>query len=858
MRLDPKLWRHFGGSQLVVDAGVLVVLGTVMGFVLLNPGVLSPVEGGLVMGGVGFLLILGRRALAWPKALPTQSFLPEWAERVLGGERRPTPPPQDLEPDQRMVASALGQAMEEILALREDLAFLRRSMAEDWADTDEELDRLERAREEGFEAQARMIEEMEGLGRELKSRLNAPDLAARVTLRTRGLGLDGQIDRGHFREEVALLRQGLERLGELVDQVKDSVPRLRREAEQLTALAFAGGRRASRLWAAIQSMGGQAQRLMESSRYRNADLAALRALGDRLREEGEWMRRRMIQMRGRGDTHSEPLGRIEESVRAVDQVAQQTGLLAVNAAILAQDQKATRGFQVIGSKIRLLAEQTAQGTAEVSRGLAEHRQGLEAEERRLDEIQAAVDRFLSVLHDFQGLHTRLDHQGTELERSLESHLDHVKVLEEAGSSAGEALREIHARSEAVQGAVLRQYATEQEAGKERQDILGRLGRVEEGAMRLLRSEESALGDLWMVLDRHAQVRCSASYRAFQEGRFQAMDQELLAVSIRERQSWRRLAWSRATHRRLAARLEERPMEGRRDSMGRLQLLLLRRDALGMPRPSALVALRPDLEGRHWELHLHPAIRGQEVCLSLLVALRECLSSQWVGGPELLLGPEGVKLDLGMPLPDLPELLAGLEAMVSLPEGYPEPGWVVHAPRVRMEQRFLWMRASLPVEDRAHLAANLHEKVSHLASHEYFLQGVARPDPRPCRRCARGEQMRALAPPHLRDLGLGRLAVDSDPVRGQGWIEVMGLSGRAEADSPLVLGAVAMPYARPEALLLALIHPDAALGFDQDPALDRIRGAFLGEVLGGGAPDPTARAWELLEELVQGDWIAPLP
>ncbi len=858
MRLDPKLWRHFGGSQLIVDAGVMAVLGGAMALVLLHPGVLSPLEGALLMAGVGFLLILGRRAIAWPRAVPTQAFLPEWAERVLAGERRPTPPPHDLSPEQLMVAQALSQAMSEILSLRQDLDFLRSTLSEDWAETDQELSRLELARENGILAQSKMIEEIEVLGQELKKRLDAPELAHRITARTRGLGIDTDVDRALFQDEVEQFRHGMERLGELTDHVRDSVPRLRKEAEQLTALGFGAGRRSSRLWAAIQAMSGQAERLVNSSRSRRNGLAVLRGLGDRLHEEGDGLKRRLAQLRMKGEARALPLGRIEESLRAIDQVAHQTGLLAVNAAILAQEQRGSRGFQVIGSKIRLLAEQTALGAAEVSRGVAEHRQGMNTEERRLDELQEAVDGVLTALHEFQALHAQLDHQGMELERALESHQELVRSMEGAGKSAVEALKEIQARADGVETAVTRQRAVEQETNREKQDLFSRAERIEEHAVRLMRSEESALADLWIVLDRHAQVRASAPFRSFHSGRFDAMSLELNHLQRRERENWKRLEWSRGAHRRVMPTQDEIPLEGVTDSLGRRRLLLLRRDALGLARPSALESLRCDVHGGVWTLQLRESLRNQESSLAMLVALREALAEHWVDQPEMLLTRDGVQLDLGGPFPDFPDLLAGLAVTVPVPEDAGELQWREVELAPRMEQRLLWLHPSIDREGRAALLTRLHDQVAHLPAHESLLMKVPKKDRPPCIRCA---QTGPEASVHRLPSGIKGIrpwGVDADPGKGSVWIEAMGLPATSDAASPLVLGAVALPYPRPEALLLALLHPSANLGFELDPALQRIKALFTMEVLGGQAADPTERSWVLLDELVQGAWLAPLP
>lgn len=854
MNLDRKLWRHFGGAQLSVDAGILAVLGLV-GFLLLRfPGSLSPVEGGVIVALVGFLLILGRRALGWHRAITVQAFLPEWSERILAGDTRQVEPPPGLDADQRKVALVLNRALADLARGEKERRALVADYLTEWDSAEAVLQGLERERERSFNLQEGLLREMIILGEELRHQLESGSVMARVAERRRGLA-DAAASSLGSSVDMALdqLKEGIERQEELLQQVRDTLPRLRRESDAMAQMADRALRRAARLGVTIRGVASHGAQMQEGVQERAVQLLRLRELALDIRELGEGLQRRALGLR----TGQESLSDIEESLQGIDHVAKQTGLLAVNAAILSQEGRGSRGFQVIGSKIRLLSEQTTEGTAHVSRLLGEHRLKAAREAIETASLYEALQDLQSRLHELVLNAGRLDHQGQEMDRALESHQDMIRALEQAGEDAIEVLRELGPKAQAIETLVQRQRGAEQDLEGQQTQSFRIMERLGEGAHALIRSQEEAHADLWFLMDRHESLRHSRVFRAFTQGQVGDHLEAARNRRLEEEAAWAGAANLRAQRNLILGAPPEPPrgFPGRRLEE-RLSLRLLEQDAYGLPRPAAVAQLKPIAGGRVWECSLAPELQGDDGRLALLVGLREALAELWIPGVDLVFTQEGVRLSLPFAYPNLPLLMAGLGVEMVLSQPHPEWNLLPPAPLAPTDCTFVWVAAGAPPQARQGLLQGLHDLIEHQPGHEAYALGPAPGVAGPCPRCTQDPEGRSRGLPPTAAF---RFWTPQDPEALAGWRTLLlhaPEGGDKAAD--LVLGHLSLPYPRPEALLLALAHPAAGFLDPAVPAHGALLEEFQARVLATPGPEAAERAWELLRRLERGGWIMPLP
>ncbi|HJW33757.1 MAG TPA: methyl-accepting chemotaxis protein [Holophagaceae bacterium] len=857
MTLDHKLWSHFGGRQLLVDAAILAVLAGLVGLMLRFPGALGPMEGGGLVAAVGFLLIMGRRALGWHRAITVQAFLPEWAERIAEGDYRTVEPPPGLDGEQRRVAGVINDCLRELGRLQEARQSLVADHLREWDAAEGLLKNLEAERERSFEYQESLLQELDGFASELRAQLEDTQVMARVADRRRGLADAATSSLGSGVEaSLDVLRLGLERQEELVQLIRDTLPRLRRESEGMGQLADRAMRRAARLGSTVKGVASHGSQMLESVQDRSVQLLRMRELALDLRELGEGLQRRARNLQHEENESGGSLEGIQDSLRGIDHVAKQTGLLAVNAAILSQESRGSRGFQVIGSKIRLLSEQTAQGTAEVARILGEHRLGLERDAMEVASLGEAIEQIHARLHELILNIGRMDHHGQELERSLETHQELIRDLETSGREAIESLQEIPPRAEALGNLSLRQRASEQELESGYHQALGHMERLSEGAGALIRSQEEAHRDLWMVVERQEALRLSKAFQALAHGRLHQLWDEARIRRSDERASWSAASNLRAQRGLILGGAPALPpgLPGRVEE-DRVLLRLLEADAFGLPRPGALESLDSSDGGRTWRLTLMPELRHDEGRLALLVSLRDALHPAWIPDPDFVLGDEGVRMSLPFSYPNLPLLLSGLGLELSLSSGLPPEGLRTSTRRTHLCINFLWVRATVAAPMRLRVLQAVHGSIEHMPSHERFPLGPAPGFGGPCPRCTVDSELRVgEIPPGVGFrtwvLGDGQDALAS-------WGHVLGLPLKG-AEAEVVMGRVRLPYARPEALLLALMHPAAGFFDAASPSLVEIDRELKTEVLAQPGAASAAKAWELLRRLEREGWIMALP
>ncbi len=268
-----QLRRMAGPTRLGGDAA-LVCLVAVMAFLLLrHADRVNPLEGAALAGLAAALAMAARHWWAWQERLGAHGGLWAWAHRVvtLGGYPEI---PAGAEPT---LARALGQLLQDLRGREAELQRLRLDLCREWREVEGLLATADQARAADQAHREQRAERLEHLGRELRAlveqvlKLDQFEMSHR--LQSDQHRLQGQA----FRAITSQVRDGLERFEELLGELQDSFPRLRREEEALTRLADAGARQASRLGLSVRGLVAHTPRLVEETQAR-----LLRAAGERI------------------------------------------------------------------------------------------------------------------------------------------------------------------------------------------------------------------------------------------------------------------------------------------------------------------------------------------------------------------------------------------------------------------------------------------------------------------------------------------------------------------------------------------------------------------------------------------------
>ncbi len=853
MEQDHSLWEHFGGGRLVVDAVILAVLGSLEYVILSHPASVQPGEGAVLVMAFAALLILGRRGLSWQRAQALNAFLPDWAGRVLEGSRQPVEPPSGLPEEAELASRALNAVLAEARQAAGSLAELREAVLRDWQEVDRSLREAERQqareREERHQAADRLAE----ASAELRSAFEDTLQLDRIELDQRLRADQWRLQAQAFTAYLDQVKAGLDQFENLLEELRDTFPRLLREGDALSRLANSGLRHGARLGMAVRGLVAHTPRLLEEAAARTDQFRQFRKAADELRDQAEALGRRLETFRTEALDRTRAFGGVQGSLRVVDDAAQQAGLLAVNAAILAQQGGGTAGVQAIGGRLRHLAGQTSRGAAEIERAMEAHARGLDRETAGLWDLQEVTESLLASIQNLLRWAGHLDQQGQELERLLDGEVTHVDQVRQMSERAELALHEVGERAHATESAMARLWNVEAKLLPELERLARGGTRLEDSGKDLSRISQQNIEEIWGILGRHQQIRRTEAYRQVMSGDLA----RLMAPPPADDSAAARLAWTRTSRQFRLVEGGALPMpRGWRGEEGETRLQLLGLDALGMPEPSALARVDWSQGGLEWRLDLREELRSEHLRMNLLETLRQSDLERCLPGTQIRIASEGVRLRLKRPFAQLPRYLAGLDLWLPLDPGdWPGPIREASLPP-RVVQALLWTGPELDGEVRALVRERVHALVQEVPGHHLLLPGALHEGERPPCPWV-GESM-----DHT--LGLqgcppfSLLALGSTEGDLAGWRERLAQAGATEGTSGPVVALVQIRPVDPAMLLLHLFSRPGELAAAEHPELVPLRDRLAREVMAVDAPDSHRSAWALLETLQENGWLMGLP
>lgn len=844
--------KYLGTRRWVGDLAMLLVLGAAAYLLFRTSASLHPGEAAILMMVVAGLVLVGRRWFAWQRDLVPESFLSDWAGRILGGERARLTPPAGLRDEAAQVSAALNVLIGEGREMADRLNALQRATTREWADLDGLLAETHQQQVLDREARAAAGDRLEAYTRELQGVFEGALRFDKIELDQRLRADQNRLQGQAFQASLEQAQARLERLEMLLEELQDTFPRLRREEDALGRLADAGLRQGARLGLAVKGLVAHTPRLLEETKARTEEFRRFRASADGVRDQVEALTRRIEAFRVESQRRIRSFGGAQGAIQIIDQAAQQTGLLAVNAAILAQQGGGASGMQAIGGRLRGLADQTSQGASDLERALDEHQRGLERETAGLWDLQEVTQHLGAGIQELLYVGSHLDQQGQDLERALEIHLGLVDQVLRASGRAELSLHEVGERSAAIEAALGRQWGVEAKVALEMEHIARIGGHLMEVGGELTRASRQTIDEISVILGVHQELRRSEAYRQLASGELE----RALGGGGAAGPVWDQIAWARAQRRpRLLNAAGEAPPIGHWDPEGGGRVLLFGVDALGRPEPSAVEGWSCDRDGRVWRLRLIEALRTEDHKLSLLESLKASPLEGCLPGTDLRISTEGAEVRLPFPYPGFPVFLAGLRLDLPLEQGEWQGPWREPGAGADAVQRFLWCGPETDPALRTSLMRLVHAWIRDDHHHDSFMPWLPYEGHRPPCPWLGEDDMdnRIEGILRLRCIGLGADPSSLHPFRNR-LIE----AGVEEGDGGAVLGAASLGHAHPEALLLRLFQSGAGLADSPHPDLVSFRSRLHLEVLGGEGGDPYRAAWNLLEDLQRKGWILPLP
>jgi methyl-accepting chemotaxis protein len=186
-------------------------------------------------------------------------------------------------------------------------------------------------------------------------------------------------------------------VGEIVETVSSASSKLETSAGRLTANA----ERAQQLTTMVAAASGEASNNVQSVASATEELSSsVNEISRQVQDSARMATEAVGQARATNDRVSElskAASRIGDVVELINTIAEQTNLLALNATIeAARAGEAGRGFAVVASEVKALAEQTSKATGEIGQQISGIQAATQDSVNAIKEISGTIERLSEI------------------------------------------------------------------------------------------------------------------------------------------------------------------------------------------------------------------------------------------------------------------------------------------------------------------------------------------------------------------------------------------------------------------------------------------------------------------------------